>query len=170
MSALMWIRPRRSVWSVPQRLGTFITQRLWTFIMQAEAGWGGGHRRKTRRGGFFPALKLFAPTGSGESAPAAVSAQSAVGAPHRLFPLARSPSVLQADPHRWTPTAGPAPKARPPKSAGSISTLRAWLPRRGGLVDASPSLCLPLPPPHPHPSTPCASDSLSHFIPWWMRP
>lgn len=35
MSALMYIRPRRSVWSVPHRLGTFITQRLCTFIIQA---------------------------------------------------------------------------------------------------------------------------------------
>lgn len=35
MSALMYIRPRRSVWSVPHKLGTFITQRLCTFIMQA---------------------------------------------------------------------------------------------------------------------------------------
>lgn len=35
MSARMYIRPRRSVWSVPHRLGTFITQRLCTFIIQA---------------------------------------------------------------------------------------------------------------------------------------
>lgn len=35
ISALMYIRPLRSVWSVPHRLGTFITQRLWTFIIQA---------------------------------------------------------------------------------------------------------------------------------------
>lgn len=35
MSALMYIRPRRSVWSVPHKLGTFITQRLCTFIVQA---------------------------------------------------------------------------------------------------------------------------------------
>ena len=35
MSAVMWMRPLRSVWSVPQRLGTLATQRLWMFIMQS---------------------------------------------------------------------------------------------------------------------------------------
>lgn len=34
-SAVIWIRPLLSVWSVPHRLGTLATQRLWMFIMQS---------------------------------------------------------------------------------------------------------------------------------------
>lgn len=48
-SAVMYMRPLLSVWSVPHRLGTLATQRLWMFIIQsAEARrerqreiWGG---------------------------------------------------------------------------------------------------------------------------------
>lgn len=63
MSALMYIRPLRSVWSVPHRLGTFITQRLCTFIMQAarekadvtqagcvRQGWAQGDAQGRQRG------------------------------------------------------------------------------------------------------------------------
>lgn len=53
MSALMYIRPRRSVWSVPHRLGTFITQRLCTFIIQA-AGW----RERKGRSALLPLVLL----------------------------------------------------------------------------------------------------------------
>lgn len=34
-SAVMYIRPLLSVWSVPHRLGTLATQRLWMFIIQS---------------------------------------------------------------------------------------------------------------------------------------
>lgn len=54
MSALMYIRPRRSVWSVPHRLGTFITQRLCTFIIQAV----GRRERKGRSALLSPLPKL----------------------------------------------------------------------------------------------------------------
>lgn len=59
MSALMYIRPRRSVWSVPHRLGTFITQRLCTFIIQAV----GRRERKGRSALLSPLPK---PTGCSE--------------------------------------------------------------------------------------------------------
>lgn len=41
-SAVMYMRPLLSVWSVPHRLGTLATQRLWMFIIQS----GGRHREK----------------------------------------------------------------------------------------------------------------------------
>lgn len=43
-SAVMYMRPLLSVWSVPHRLGTLATQRLWMFIIQS-----GGRDRETGR-------------------------------------------------------------------------------------------------------------------------
>lgn len=44
ISAVMYMRPLLSVWSVPHRLGTLATQRLWMFIIQS-----GGRDREKRR-------------------------------------------------------------------------------------------------------------------------
>lgn len=64
-SAVMYMRPLLSVWSVPHRLGTLATQRLWMFIIQS----GDGEREREGRrdrdedtGEMVRRCLLFSPT------------------------------------------------------------------------------------------------------------